>query len=555
MKIDKLEIKNFKFFDELEPLDFESENILLYGENGSGKSTIYWALYTLLQSSIKDNTKIKEYFTHSTSITPNNSSLVNIYANDDNSKIELFIKGIEEQFIISKNMITIKNNEIIKKSLYTSDFINYKYLFRFFNFLHRDEINLFNLFEYEILHFLNDSDSNTNLYNLWKEILELEKEKPSDNIKTKSVYKKDYNDEKKLKRAREKAKKEAREKNEKEYEKISNLTDKINNFNKYLNNIIPNLNDHANKYLRDKFGYNNLKLQLSIKEGRYEKENNEFPYIFYKPEINIELSVSKNEIYEVISRPQSYFNEAKLTAIALSVRLAITKIKLKDSPLKLLVLDDLLVSLDMSNRNKVLDILLNDENLRDYQKIILTHDRSFFEMAKIKLGNNNWKTFEMYVEIDKDRNFEKPFIKKSLNYFESAEKHFEEYDYPACANYLRKEVERIKKIVNQNDRNGIPVNRSMQIVKRLINSEDFVKFSRPNSTDEACIGNIRGKLIGIKRNLDNAREPSVEINMQEINSILHRILHPQSHDDTSQPLYKKELEEAIQTIKRLRENI
>ena len=65
-KIDKLEIKNFKFFDEVEVLNFESKNVLVYGENGSGKSTIYWALYTLLQSSKKNDNEIKKYFIQST---------------------------------------------------------------------------------------------------------------------------------------------------------------------------------------------------------------------------------------------------------------------------------------------------------------------------------------------------------------------------------------------------------------------------------------------------------------------------------------------------------
>ena len=73
----------------------------------------------------------------------------------------------------------------------------------------------------------------------------------------------------------------------------------------------------------------------------------------------------------------------------------------------------------------------------------------------------------------------------------------------------------------------------------------------PNSTDEACVGRIRGKLIGVKRNLENAREPSVEINLKDINSLLKRILHPQSHDDTSKPLYKKELQEAIEIIREI----
>lgn len=52
-------------------------------------------------------------------------------------------------------------------------------------------------------------------------------------------------------------------------------------------------------------------------------------------------------------------------------------VNLHDSDLKLLVLDDLLVSLDMSNRMKVVEILLTDAALANYQKIILTHDLGF----------------------------------------------------------------------------------------------------------------------------------------------------------------------------------
>ncbi len=89
----------------------------------------------------------------------------------------------------------------------------------------------------------------------------------------------------------------------------------------------------------------------------------------------------------------------------------------------------------------------------------------------------------------------------------------------------------------------------------LINSDDFTNFSRPATTDDTCIGRVRGKLIGVKNNLDQAREPTVEINLKDIASILQRILHPQSHDDTSRPLYKKELEEAISIIKGIRDDI
>jgi len=46
-KINKLILENFKFFNGKEEFNFEGKNVLIYGENGSGKSSIYWALYTL----------------------------------------------------------------------------------------------------------------------------------------------------------------------------------------------------------------------------------------------------------------------------------------------------------------------------------------------------------------------------------------------------------------------------------------------------------------------------------------------------------------------------
>lgn len=54
-----------------------------------------------------------------------------------------------------------------------------------------------------------------------------------------------------------------------------------------------------------------------------------------------------------VARPQSFLNEAKLTQLTLSVRFTASMVNLHDSDLKLLVLDDLLVNLDMSNRMSV----------------------------------------------------------------------------------------------------------------------------------------------------------------------------------------------------------
>jgi ABC-type dipeptide/oligopeptide/nickel transport system ATPase subunit len=524
MRIDKLEIRNFKFFDAVEPLEFEGKNILLYGENGSGKSTIYWALYTLLQSSGKEDEKIKKYFTHSTLL--NDSSLVNIHANEDDSKIELIPNEDTEELVISKNNITIKNTDLIEKSLQASDFINYKYLFRFFNFLHQDTINLFTLFEYEILHFLKDDDTDTNLYELWKEIINLVKDKPRV-IKNKDEYR--------------------------------SLQDKLNDFNKYLKNIVESINAPANDYLKE-FKYENIKLELSVTDGKYEKEN------FIEPKIEVIISVEKEGNPIHILRPQSYFNEAKLTAIALSVRLAITQIKLKDSSLKLLVLDDLLVSLDMSNRDIVLDILLNDDILREYQKIILTHDRAFFEMSKQKFNYMNkgkWNYFEMYLDIDDTRNIEIPYIKKygqEYGNIEIAKEHFSNKDYPATANYLRKEVEKLfdkfliidnldEKIklakLKENQHLILEISKNLKsllrILKQFENCERMPQEIQAQKCQEFA-QQVINSISVITEYIENA------LNFEEfedVKIILKSILHPQSHNDITKPLYKKELEDSI----------
>ena len=56
-KIDKIAVQNFKFFAKEKVISVLGKHLLLYGENGSGKSSIYWALYTLLEAANKEDEK------------------------------------------------------------------------------------------------------------------------------------------------------------------------------------------------------------------------------------------------------------------------------------------------------------------------------------------------------------------------------------------------------------------------------------------------------------------------------------------------------------------
>ena len=97
-KINKIALKNFKFFREdsqnTEALHIKlgGKNLLLYGENGSGKSSIYWGLYTFLQSIHKEDSDVQKYFD----------------MNDTNSLVNDFIEEGEESEIMIE---FLKTNE------------------------------------------------------------------------------------------------------------------------------------------------------------------------------------------------------------------------------------------------------------------------------------------------------------------------------------------------------------------------------------------------------------------------------------------------------------
>ncbi|MFA6195941.1 MAG: ATP-binding protein [Sulfurimonas sp.] len=534
-KIHSLNIKSFKFFKDINPLKFNNKNILIYGENGSGKSSIYWALYTFFQSGLKrDDAEIKKYFIQSTEANPNKYSLVNIYENnDENSKIELILKdenssNPDKVFRISKeNINTNKDDSLIEKGCYSGDFINYKYIFRFFDFLHNEEINLFKLFEYEILHFINKDGEN--LSDLWKEIIDLKNRNPGPI---------------------------------RDREEFSRLTSKLASFNRILTTVINQINQPSNEYLI-KFNYEGLKLKLKVVDGKYTKQKK-----FIRPIIDFSISFKKDLQNNLpIHRSQSYFNEARLTAIALSVRFAVTKIKLQESDLKVLVLDDLLVSLDMSNRELVLDLLINDDSFRDFQIIMLTHDKSFYEKSKRYFNfkkQGQWKYFEMYLDRDE---IEKPYIKdleEYNTYADIAKQHFDNKDYPASANYLRKEVEKRfdefleldsldKKIflskLKENYFKIIEFGRDLESLKSIL--VNFQHCSRMPSDIQVEKCSLFASQINSA--IDQFKEYQIHVldveEFESLHFVLKDILHPQSHNDLTRPLYKLELEKAIEIVR------
>jgi DNA repair exonuclease SbcCD ATPase subunit len=54
MKIQKIELMNYKAFLGKHTIKVGGKNVFIYGENGSGKSSLYYALKDFFQSSVED---------------------------------------------------------------------------------------------------------------------------------------------------------------------------------------------------------------------------------------------------------------------------------------------------------------------------------------------------------------------------------------------------------------------------------------------------------------------------------------------------------------------
>ena len=87
----------------------------------------------------------------------------------------------------------------------------------------------------------------------------------------------------------------------------------------------------------------------------------------------------------------------------------------------------MLLSLDMSHRDKVLDIIL--KKVDEYQILILTHDRAFYNLCKRRIEHRvkptdtyQWEFKEMYQSTVKDSDIPCPFMPENENSLRSREK-------------------------------------------------------------------------------------------------------------------------------------
>ncbi len=514
--IDEIHISNFKFFPELgqesKPIKIRGNHLLLYGENGSGKSSIFWALYTLLECANKGSKgEIKKYFDFF-----DKQNLLNIYANprpkpDDkeveNAFVKLLLKDDAETtyYRISFNDLEINDIKEAKNSNYASDFINYKFLYSAFNFRHRDRINLFEHFEYNIFPYIKFEPCKIWKINpvtsLWEDIITENANEVIDFIANGPDYnlisgnRREYNTRAFRKR-----------------EIASRISKAIQELRKWETHI----NTRGNEILKTELGYKNIEFNIKVKLS---KNFHITRRKYIPPVIGLWLSIPSYEgNIDKVHRLHSFLNEAKLTGISLAMRFAVLEKRTTDAEIKLLVLDDLMISLDMNNRNKVIDFVFKNY-LSKYQVFFLTHDKSLFDFVQLKIEEwdkkGNWEIKEMYAG-----NTGKPvLLEDNLEYIQRAKVYFDAYDYYSSGNNIRKAIEKKLEFL-------LPEN--VRVTTKDL--DDELKKLFQYYDDNNC-----GDLIS----------PILRNHLLQFKDI---VFNPSSHFDLKSPLYKIEIEKAFEVF-------
>ncbi len=492
MKIQKLQLYNFKFFtDTNNELNFGGKHMLIWGENGSGKSSIYWAIYTLLQCSFKDRAGIDAYFTYG---DPKN--LRNIYARKNARSFIKMTLDNNKKYKIASGDYSVIGNQDLELSAISTDFLDYNAVGEFLRFWHKSIPDQFPLFEEQLFRFMPFTSPAPYTFSYFDKAWEAVWDGLDKDPKTKKYP-------------------SAGSTTFVQYNSLAN------EFNRQLRENLGLMNVKANELLQTKFKYPiEVELQYTPFEFTLNRPRTDIQY----KEPTIVLTV--NDYYgkgKVVNRPQSFLNEAKKTAIGLALRLALLERRLLADKLNVLALDDLLISLDMSNREVVLKLLLEDYQDK-YQLLIFTHDKSFFNLCKQRITlasyHNNWLFKEMYVE--QAGRVIKPFILNSAEAFDRAAKHLKRFDYPACANALRQGFENLVF-------NFLPEN------------------DRRTSKDDEIVHKTFGELLSAFRAILVRYNQNIAL-VNDLFVYKDHLMNPLSHDDDKAPVFREELERIFKLI-------
>ena len=366
-RITELRLQNFRAFPgpAVVPVPLAAKNAIIFGENGSGKSTIFHALDGFF--SVAERTRVERRNRLQNS--------VNLFSGEglDATSLEVeFDDGSSDRWDVRRHPCDIGEPESrVFAAGYRKAILDYRALLET-NFRHAG--NSINLFETCVQGVLRDyrtphDGSEETIRNLWNELLYFCNPPPRSyrSSERREVLRASFNQ----------------------------------GLGEALEALVPLINE----------------LLVDLNWGDVRLERFEFPRITYNNEWMLILrNFNGKTIRPVLTfhgqeldHPHHFLNEARQSALALAIyfagRMLCAQTVFADTP-RLMVLDDVIIGLDQSNRLPLLDLLA--KHFSDWQIIVLTHDRVWFDMARSYHRRHQADKYWNYLEIHAGANLQTP---------------------------------------------------------------------------------------------------------------------------------------------------
>jgi energy-coupling factor transporter ATP-binding protein EcfA2 len=494
-KITRIEIENYRAFFGSYRIDLpKGENLLVYGENGSGKSSLFKALNNYLTSSRNpDFPFVKNHYRP----TADNGELRMTFSDAD-PITHLSIAGTDQTLSFGSAASTHNVNYVMDAEL-IKGFLDYRNLLDVY-FNDKPKPNLFNLISLKILGKQFNTARTFRFGEKWKKLQEDLIDKPytsrdwihRDALAELPTYE-------------------------------AELRQTLRNVFRYLNNTL----------LRTYFNELNIELRFDLQPIVFNYARHRWDWY---TTADLRLSLIQNGA-PVPNDYNDFLNEARLSAFAVCIYLAALKTNPELFDYKILFLDDVFIGLDTSNRFPILKII--QQEFTEHQIFVTTYDRHLYELAKRKFEietSGKWKTAEFYVDHDiiGIQRYEAPIIVKGETHLENGIKYLndrEKPDYPAASNYFRKALEEVIQEETCMPKYELTDAESTQIPDHKLN-----------------------KLVLATKNFLNKTGNSEEY-INQIAGIITALLHPLSHHEIKSPVYKRELQIAQNSIPKLKEQL
>jgi energy-coupling factor transporter ATP-binding protein EcfA2 len=549
-RIKTITIHDFKGFhlNDVQSIDLKGKNLLLYGENGSGKTTIFTALKELLS---RVPTREFDNDFSKASCLKNRLSPVK----SEEGKVRLEFEAANGKPINNPMEWRINTTRPISHSYFLpmslcSGFLDYRaILLTHFLDYENDQINLFKLVVETLLRDVQMELGNMASFGTeWKGIQDQQH-------KVAVILNTDYAKidpafpgyHRLVSELGFDAQDYAAEDEEEEINiqnafsrfcnsKHEELSERIEDFAEHLRRHLGEVQILANRYLQSFDPL--LEIMFDLDTMTIPTEKSALASAEWKNMVRLPLRA--NFRGNRIEHPGTVFNEARLTALALTIYLAALKVQAEvqkqtstsQKAPRLLVLDDVLIGLDMVHRLPILQTLETEFIADDWQVILLTFDRTWYDVAKQRV-TGKWEKYELFAIQNGD--YEKPVLLPDADHLKRAQQFLKEGQVKAAAVHIRTKFELV--VRNACTRLHVPV-----------------PYSDSRPPEMRILWNALIKHSKECRN-KNPNNEIVSVDVEARNEYARQwILNPLSHSrDTNS--YRLEIDKAICAVKDLETSI